>query len=79
MQDNVVSIRADDEVVFAFYRYDPSMGGAVLFTILFIGTTFYHIFQMFKSRTWFFIPFVIGGLCTCTLVLYAFYTRANKK
>ncbi|KAL4738373.1 putative RTA1 domain protein [Aspergillus similis] len=51
-----------DEVIFAFYRYDPSMGAAVLFTLLFIGTTGYHIFQMFKSRTWFFIPFVIGGI-----------------
>ncbi|GKZ86634.1 hypothetical protein AnigIFM56816_002045 [Aspergillus niger] len=45
---------------FAFYRYDPSMGGAVLFILLFIGTTGYHVFQMVKSRTWFFIPFVIG-------------------
>ncbi|CAI7641838.1 unnamed protein product [Penicillium viridicatum] len=62
MQDNVVSIRSDEAVDFAFYRYDPSMGGAVIFTILFMGTTFYHIFQMFKARTWFFIPFVIGGL-----------------
>ncbi|KAL4761375.1 RTA1 domain-containing protein [Aspergillus foveolatus] len=51
-----------EEAVFAFYRYDPSMGAAVLFTLLFIGTTGYHIFQMFKSRTWFFVPFVIGGI-----------------
>ncbi|GIC93665.1 RTA1 domain-containing protein [Aspergillus udagawae] len=51
-----------NEVVFAFYRYDPSMGAAVLFTLLFIGTTGYHVFQMFKSHTWFFIPFVIGGI-----------------
>ncbi|CRL23250.1 RTA1 like protein [Penicillium camemberti] len=62
MQDNVASIRSEEEAVFAFYRYDPSMGGAVLFAILFMGTTFYHIFQMFKARTWFFIPYVIGGL-----------------
>lgn len=78
MQDNVASIRSDEEVTFAFYRYDPSMGGAVLFAILFMGTTFYHIFQMFKTRTWFFIPYVIGGLCTYTLTLYASYTRANR-
>ncbi|KAF7171505.1 hypothetical protein CNMCM5623_003833 [Aspergillus felis] len=49
-------------VGFAFYRYDPSMGAAVLFVLLFIGTTGYHIMQMFKSRTWFFIPFVMGGI-----------------
>ncbi|OJJ88982.1 RTA1 domain-containing protein [Aspergillus glaucus CBS 516.65] len=58
----MASIRSDEEAIFAFYRYDPSMGGAVLFTLLFMGTTFYHIFQLFKARTWFFIPFVIGGL-----------------
>ncbi|KXG52381.1 RTA-like protein [Penicillium griseofulvum] len=62
MHTGMPSIRSDDEPIFAFYRYNPSMGGAVLFTILFIGTTFYHIFQLFKTRTWFFIPFVIGGL-----------------
>lgn len=52
-----------DEVVFAFYRYDPSMVGAVLFILLFLGTTLLHIFQMFKTRTWFFIPFVCGIVC----------------
>ncbi|KAL6236540.1 hypothetical protein BDW75DRAFT_239194 [Aspergillus navahoensis] len=52
----------DSSEAFAFYHYDPSMGGAVLFTLLFIGTTGYHIFQMVKTRTWFFIPFVIGGI-----------------
>ncbi|KAH1306497.1 hypothetical protein KXX11_007471 [Aspergillus fumigatus] len=51
-----------EEAFFAFYRYDPSMSAAVLFTLLFIGTTGYHAFQMFKTRTWFFIPFVIGGI-----------------
>lgn len=78
MHDNMASIRSDEEVPFVFYRYDPSMGGAILFTILFMCTTFYHIFQMFKARTWFFIPFVIGGLCTYTPTLYASYTRANR-
>ncbi|KAE8390153.1 hypothetical protein ETB97_009057 [Aspergillus alliaceus] len=54
--------RDSNEAVFAFYRYDPSMGGAVLFILLFIGTTGYHIFQMVKARMWFFVPFVIGGI-----------------
>jgi hypothetical protein len=45
-------------------------GAAVVFTILFVGTTGYHIFQMTKSRSWFFTPFVIGGICWCT-----FYVR----
>ncbi|KAG2019406.1 hypothetical protein GB937_004948 [Aspergillus fischeri] len=54
--------RESNEAVFAFYRYDPSMSAAVLFTLLFIGTTGYHTLQMFKTRTWFFVPFVIGGI-----------------
>ncbi|KAJ0416426.1 RTA1 like protein-domain-containing protein [Aspergillus carlsbadensis] len=49
-------------VSFKFYHYDPSMGGAVLFTLLFIATTSYHAFQMVRARTWFLIPFVIGGV-----------------
>ncbi|OQE23452.1 hypothetical protein PENFLA_c011G01606 [Penicillium flavigenum] len=62
MPNEMILIRSDEEPIFAFYRYNPSMGGAVLFTLLYMGTTFYHIFQMFKTRTWFFISFVIGGL-----------------
>ncbi|KAL5050875.1 hypothetical protein BDW71DRAFT_171804 [Aspergillus fruticulosus] len=50
------------DVGFAFYRYDPSMGAAVLFIFLFISTTGYHIIQMVRSRTWFFVPFIIGGI-----------------
>jgi hypothetical protein len=67
------------DVGFAFYRYDPSMGAAVLFVLLFIGTTGYHIIQMFKSRTWFFIPFVIGGIClyppNIPAAIYAYLPR----
>jgi hypothetical protein len=67
MEIQLLSIRSDEEPIFAFYRYSPSMGGALLFALLFMGTTFYHIFQLFKTRTWFFIPFVIGGLCMFSL------------
>jgi aspartate carbamoyltransferase regulatory subunit len=24
-----------------------------------------HLFQMIKTKTWFFVPFVIGGFCKC--------------
>ncbi|BCR85873.1 RTA1 domain-containing protein [Aspergillus chevalieri] len=58
----MLNSRDSSDAVFAFYRYDPSMGGAVLFILLFMGTTGYHIFQLFKTRMWFFIPFVIGGI-----------------
>lgn len=52
-----------DAISFSFYHYDPSMAGAVIFIILFAGTTIFHIYQMVRTRTWFFIPFVIGGIC----------------
>jgi hypothetical protein len=76
MQDKATSIRSEDEVIFAFYRYDPSMGGAVLFILLFIGTTFYHMFQLFRTRAWYFVPFVIGGTCMCNRAL-DLYVYAN--
>ncbi|KAK1070481.1 hypothetical protein LTR12_008744 [Friedmanniomyces endolithicus] len=48
---------------FEYYHYLPSMGAAVLFIVLFGLVTSLHMFQMIRSRTWFMIPFVIGGIC----------------
>ncbi|KAL3427229.1 RTM1 [Phlyctema vagabunda] len=50
----------DDESAFVFYRYKPSMAAAILFVVLFIATTSYHIFQMITKKTWYFIPLIIG-------------------
>jgi hypothetical protein len=47
---------------FKLYRYDPSMAGAVIFVLAFIATTALHFYQMIRTKTYFFIPFVIGGL-----------------
>ncbi|CAI7639521.1 unnamed protein product [Penicillium bialowiezense] len=43
------------------YTYYPSMGAAVVFVVLFAIVTILHTFHMFRTRTWFFIPLVIGG------------------
>jgi hypothetical protein len=48
---------------FVFYHYQPSMAAAALFVALFGIVTVAHVYQMFRSRTWFMIPFVIGGFC----------------
>ncbi|RHZ61810.1 uncharacterized protein CDV56_107079 [Aspergillus thermomutatus] len=53
---------SDAMIDFAFYRYDPSMAGAVIFVILFSITTIWHAFQLVHTRTWFFIPFLMGGI-----------------
>lgn len=50
-------------VDFELYRYEPSVGAAVFFVILFILGSGLHTYQMIPTRTWFFIPFVVGGHC----------------
>lgn len=64
---NTLLTRADsgDNALSAFkyYYYEPSMPAAVIFIILFGLTTILHITQMATTRTWFMIPFVIGGIC----------------
>ncbi|KAJ5782666.1 hypothetical protein N7457_004440 [Penicillium paradoxum] len=44
------------------YDYIPSIPLAVTFIVLFGLTTILHCWQMFRGRTWFFIPFVFGGV-----------------
>ncbi|KAF4948219.1 hypothetical protein FSARC_13794 [Fusarium sarcochroum] len=46
---------------FILYRYEPSMAAAVVFIILFLVATALHTYQLVRTKTWFFIPFVIGG------------------
>ncbi|KAF2177067.1 RTA1-domain-containing protein [Zopfia rhizophila CBS 207.26] len=46
---------------FVYYRYDPSFAAAAIFTVLFLITTILHMYQSFQKRSWFLIPFIIGG------------------
>ncbi|KAH7377419.1 RTA1 like protein-domain-containing protein [Cadophora sp. MPI-SDFR-AT-0126] len=52
---------ADGTYEFKLYRYTPSRVAAVIFVILFVLTTAGHVFQLIKRKTWYFIPFVLGG------------------
>jgi hypothetical protein len=54
---------AEETVDFKLYRYNPSMAAAVIFIVLFFLITTLHFYQMMRTRTWIFIPFVIGGVC----------------
>jgi hypothetical protein len=56
----------NDPNVFVLYRYRPSLAAAVLFIILFLLTTLFHTLQIWRKRTWYFIPLVIGGICTAS-------------
>lgn len=47
---------------FVYYRYHPSLAAAVIFMLLFFSTTIFHIYQTGRKRSWFLIPFIIGGI-----------------
>jgi hypothetical protein len=51
----------DDEVDYQLYRYDPSLVAAVVFVAFFSLASFLHLYQLARTRTLFFIPFLIGG------------------
>ncbi|KAF5013711.1 hypothetical protein FDECE_310 [Fusarium decemcellulare] len=45
-----------------YYRYEPSLAAAIIFTIIFALSSMLHLYQIVKTRTWFFFPFLIGSL-----------------
>ncbi|THV64613.1 RTA1 like protein [Aureobasidium pullulans] len=49
-------------MAFSYYEYLPSKAAAIIACLIFIIITILHTWQLFRTRTWFFIPFVIGGL-----------------
>jgi hypothetical protein len=48
---------------FTFYYYDPSLAAGAIFAVLFGLTTVLHLYQLLRTRTWFMVPFAIGGVC----------------
>ncbi|KAK4445438.1 RTA-like protein [Podospora aff. communis PSN243] len=44
------------------YKYDPSLPAAVVFAIAFGASTTFHAYQLARWRTWYFLPFLVGGL-----------------
>jgi hypothetical protein len=56
-------------MAFSLYLYEPSVTAPIVLVALFAVTTGIHAFQMFWTRTWFFIPFFSGGLCKLGLPL----------
>ena len=58
-----IASMAGETIDFKLYRYDPSMVAAVVFIILFFVATVLHLYQMLRTRTWIFVPFVLGGAC----------------
>ncbi|KAI3286475.1 hypothetical protein DTO002I6_8146 [Penicillium roqueforti] len=48
-------------VDFELYRYTPSLVAAIIFIVLFVLTTTFHLYQVVRTRSWYFIIFVVGG------------------
>ncbi|KFA52288.1 hypothetical protein S40293_00621 [Stachybotrys chartarum IBT 40293] len=47
---------------FQIYHYTPTVAGAVLFGVLFGVASIRHAQLLIRTRTWFFIPFLVGCL-----------------
>ena len=47
---------------YMLFEYQPKKVPAIIFIVLFGISSFLHMFQLIKKRTWYFIPFVIGGI-----------------
>ena len=54
---------------YLLWHYIPNRPAAIIFCILFVILTFAHIFFMIRSRLWFCIPFVLGGICAYLILL----------
>ena len=46
------------------WKYLPSIPLAAIAILLFALTTGFHTYGVLKFRSWFHIPFLIGGLCS---------------
>ncbi|KAJ5713851.1 RTA1-domain-containing protein [Penicillium malachiteum] len=49
-------------VDFVLYYYTPSAAAAAIFIVLFGLSSLLHFWQLIRTRTWFMIPFLIGGI-----------------
>ncbi|KAF2466141.1 RTA1-domain-containing protein [Lindgomyces ingoldianus] len=45
-----------------YYSYIPSVAGGVIGVIVFIILLVVHVFRLYKTRTWFCIPFILGAI-----------------
>lgn len=44
--------------------YTPSIAAASVFAALFGILTLLHGYQLFRTKTWYFLAFFAGGICT---------------
>lgn len=54
---------AEEAVDFKLFRYDPNLGAAVFFILLFTAAASLHTYQYVVTKTWFFTAFIVGCWC----------------
>lgn len=59
-----------EDAVWSFYRYVPSQPAAIVFCILYVITTIIHIVQILRTRSWYLMALVSGGVCTYLSKIY---------
>ncbi|KAL4885783.1 RTA1 like protein [Aspergillus karnatakaensis] len=69
----------DDSIDFELFRYTPSQVPAGIFAGLFFLTTAAHLYQIIKTKAWYFIPFVVGGIFQIIGYLVRIPTHDNKE
>jgi hypothetical protein len=47
---------------FVLYRYTPSPAAAAIFMLAFLACGIVHAVQIFRTKTWYFTPLLIGVL-----------------
>jgi hypothetical protein len=50
------------------WKFIPSLPAAVIFILAFLVMTALISWRMFKTKTWFCVPFAIGGFCKYLLL-----------
>ena len=47
---------------YQFYRYDPRLAPAIVALIAFSTSTAIHVYQLTRTKTWYMIPLIVGGI-----------------
>lgn len=63
------------EFDFKLYRYTPTLEAAIVAIVVFAILTAVHSWRLIRARSFYFIPFLVGGICACSspLVLVGIY------
>ena len=58
------NVEVPEEFDFKLYRFTPSLEGAIIAAIVFGLLTAVHSWRLVRARSFYFTPFLIGGVCT---------------